>query len=153
MTDVLFRRAGIDDLPAIVALLAEDPLGASRETPDDPAPYLAAFERLAADPDQRLLVAERAGQVVGTLQLTLIPGLSRRGATRTVIEAVRVRATERGSGLGTLLIEHAIEESRALGADLVQLTSDATRVDAHRFYERLGFTGSHVGFKLNLRQD
>ena len=153
MTDVLFRRAGIDDLPAIVALLAEDPLGASRETPDDPAPYLAAFERLAADPNQRLLVAERAGEVVGTLQLTLIPGLSRRGATRTVIEAVRVRSSERGSGLGTLLIEHAIEESRSLGADLAQLTSDATRVDAHRFYERLGFTGSHVGFKLNLRQD
>jgi GNAT superfamily N-acetyltransferase len=153
MTDVIFRRAGVDDLPAVVALLAEDPLGASRETPDDPAPYLAAFERLAADPNQRLLVAERAGEVVGTLQLTLIPGLSRRGATRTLIEAVRVRSTERGSGLGTLLIEHAIEESRGLGADLVQLTSDASRTDAHRFYERLGFTGSHIGYKLSLRQD
>jgi GNAT superfamily N-acetyltransferase len=151
MTDVVFRRAGSDDLPAIVALLAEDPLGASRETPDDPAPYLAAFERLAADPHQHLLVAERAGQVVGTLQLTLIPGLSRRGATRTLIEAVRVRADERGSGLGTLLMEHAVEESRRLGADLVQLTSDASRTDAHRFYERLGFTGSHVGFKRSLR--
>jgi len=152
MTDVLFRRAGVDDLPAIVALLAEDPLGTSRETPDDPAPYLAAFDRLAADPNQRLLVAERAGEVVGTLQLTLIPGLSRRGATRTLIEAVRVRSTERGRGLGTLLIEHAIEESRRLGADLVQLTSDARRTDAHRFYQRLGFTGSHVGYKLSLRQ-
>ncbi|MFC1419186.1 GNAT family N-acetyltransferase [Streptacidiphilus cavernicola] len=153
MSDVRFRRAGAEDLPAIVALLAEDPLGASRETPGDPAPYLAAFERLAADPNQRLVVAERAGEVVGTLQLTLIPGLSRRGATRTVIEAVRVRSTERGSGLGTLLMEYAIEESRRLGADLVQLTSDARRPDAHRFYQRLGFTGSHVGFKLNLRQD
>ena len=150
MTDVLFRRAGVDDLPAVVTLLAEDPLGASRETPDDPAPYLAAFERLAADPHQLLLVAERAGEVVGTLQLTLIPGLSRQGATRTLIEAVRIRSTERGGGLGTLLMQYAVEESRRLGATLVQLTSDASRTEAHRFYERLGFTGSHVGFKLSL---
>jgi GNAT superfamily N-acetyltransferase len=150
MTDVLFRRAGADDLPALVALLAEDPLGAGRETPDDMTPYLAAFERLDADPQQQLVVAERAGEVVGTLQLTLIPGLSRQGATRALIEAVRVRSTERGSGLGTLLMEHAVEESRRLGATLVQLTSDASRTDAHRFYERLGFTGSHLGFKLSL---
>ncbi len=140
----------VDDVPAIVALLAADSLGAGRETPDDLAPYLAAFDRLAADPNQHLLVAERQGEVVGTLQLTVIPGLSRAGATRTVVEAVRVRSTERGLGLGTLLMEHAIEESRRLGASLVQLTSDSSRVDAHRFYERLGFTGSHVGFKLAL---
>ncbi|MEZ0090287.1 N-acetyltransferase family protein [Streptacidiphilus sp. EB129] len=151
MTDHLFRRATLDDLPAIVALLAEDSLGVGRESPDDLAPYRAAFERLAADPNQLPLVAERAGEVVGTLQLTLIPGLSRRGATRTVIEAVRVRSSERGSGLGTLMIQHAIEESRRRGAALVQLTSDASRVDAHRFYERLGFTGSHIGYKLSLR--
>ncbi|WP_042400453.1 GNAT family N-acetyltransferase [Streptacidiphilus carbonis] len=150
MTDHLFRPAVVDDVPAIVALLAADSLGAGRETPDDLAPYLAAFDRLAADPNQHLLVAERQGEVVGTLQLTVIPGLSRAGATRTVVEAVRVRSTERGLGLGTLLMEHAIEESRRLGASLVQLTSDSSRVDAHRFYERLGFTGSHVGFKLAL---
>ena len=151
MTDPTFRQATAEDLPAIVAMLAEDSLGATRESPDDLTPYRAAFDRLAADPAQQVLVADRDGEVVGTLQLTLIPGLSRKGATRTLIEAVRVRSSERGSGLGTRLIEHAIEESRRLGADLVQLTSDAARADAHRFYERLGFTGSHVGFKLNLR--
>jgi GNAT superfamily N-acetyltransferase len=150
MTDLLFRAAVVADVPAIVALLAADSLGTGRETPDDLEPYLAAFDRLAADPNQHLLVAERKGEVVGTLQLTVIPGLSRAGATRTVVEAVRVRSTERGLGLGTLLMEHAIEESRRLGANLVQLTSDASRVDAHRFYERLGFTASHVGFKLAL---
>jgi GNAT superfamily N-acetyltransferase len=151
MTDAGFRRATADDLPAIVALLADDPIGALRESPDDLAPYRAAFERILADPNQHQLVAELGGEVVGTMQLTVIPGLSRSGATRTLIEAVRVRASERGSGLGSALIRHAVEESRRLGADLVQLTSDAGREDAHRFYERLGFTGSHVGFKLNLR--
>jgi GNAT superfamily N-acetyltransferase len=152
MSDHSFRAAGRDDLPAVVAMLAADSLGSGRESPDDLVPYLAAFERLAADPHQHLLVAERAGEVVGTLQLTLIPGLSRKGATRALIEAVRVRSTERGNGLGTALIEHAVEESRRLGASLVQLTSDASRTDAHRFYQRLGFTGSHVGFKLDLGQ-
>jgi GNAT superfamily N-acetyltransferase len=151
MTDHSFRRATVEDLPAIVALLAADSLGAGRESPEDLTPYLAAFDRLAADPNQQLLVAERAGKVVGTLQLTLIPGLSRKGATRTQIEAVRVDSGERGRGLGTLLMEYAVEESRRLGADLVQLTSDAVRADAHRFYRQLGFTDSHVGFKLSLR--
>ena len=151
MSDHSFRPAVAGDLPAIVALLADDPLGALRESPGELAPYRAAFARIAADPGQHLLVAERDGRVVGTLQLTLIPGLARRGATRALIEAVRVGADERGSGLGTALLTHAIEESRRLGAELVQLTSDATRTDAHRFYERLGFTGSHLGFKLSLR--
>jgi GNAT superfamily N-acetyltransferase len=151
MSDHSFRPAVAGDLPAIVALLADDPLGALRESPGELAPYRAAFARIAADPGQHLLVAERDGRVVGTLQLTLIPGLARRGATRALIEAVRVGADERGSGLGTALLTHAIEESRRLGAELVQLTSDASRTDAHRFYERLGFTGSHLGFKLSLR--
>lgn len=96
------------------------------------------------------MVAVRAGQVVGTLQLTIIPGLSRRGSTRALIEAVRVRTDERGSGLGTLIIEWAVDESRRQECRLVELTSDASRTDAHRFYERLGFTASHVGFKLAL---
>src|SRR6516225_2582448 len=91
MTDVIFRRATAADLPAIVAMLAEDSLGSGRESPDDLAPYQDAFARLDADSHQHQIVAERAGEVVGTLQLTLIPGLSRRGATRTAIEAVRVR--------------------------------------------------------------
>jgi GNAT superfamily N-acetyltransferase len=131
-------------------MLADDPLGSQRESPDDLTPYLAALERLTVDPNQHLVVAVRESRVVGTLQLTVIPGLSRKGATRSIIEAVRIHADERGSGLGTQLIEWAIAESRRQGCQLVQLTSDVTRTDAHRFYERLGFTASHVGFKLPL---
>ena len=131
-------------------MLADDPLGAQRESPDDLTPYLTALERLSADPNQHLVVAVREGRVVGTLQLTVIPGLSRKGSTRSLIEGVRIHSDERGSGLGTLFIEWAIEESRRQGCQLVELTSDATRTDAHRFYERLGFTASHVGFKLAL---
>ncbi|MFE1944300.1 GNAT family N-acetyltransferase [Streptomyces massasporeus] len=150
MGDLEIRAAVADDVPAIVGMLADDPLGAQRESPDDLTPYLSALERLSADPNQRLVVAVREGKVVGTLQLTIVPGLSRRGATRSIIEGVRIHADERGSGLGTELIEWAIEESRGQGCQLVQLTSDKTRADAHRFYERLGFTASHTGFKLQL---
>ncbi|MFH8926566.1 GNAT family N-acetyltransferase [Streptomyces pristinaespiralis] len=150
MTDIVIRSAVADDIPAIVAMLADDPLGATRESPDDMEPYRTAYERLRSDPNQFLMVAERDGTVVGTLQLTVVPGLSRRGSTRSIIEGVRVHGSERGQGLGRQLIEWAIEESRKQGCQLVQLTSDAARPDAHRFYEQLGFTGSHVGFKLPL---
>ncbi len=150
MNDLEIRPAVLDDLPAIVAMLAHDPLGVQRESPDDLTPYTAAFERLAKDPRQHQVVAVRGNRVVGTLQLTVIPGLSRRGATRSIIEAVRIHADERGGGLGTRLIEWAIDESRRQNCQLVQLTSDVARTDAHRFYERLGFKASHVGFKLNI---
>ncbi|WP_339130423.1 GNAT family N-acetyltransferase [Streptomyces sp. f51] len=150
MADLEIRAASADDVPAIVAMLADDPLGARRESPDDLTPYLDALDRLSRDPNQHLVVAVRDGRVVGTLQLTVIPGLSRRGATRSVIEAVRIHADERGSGLGTELIEWAVGESRRQDCSLVQLTSDASRTDAHRFYERLGFEASHIGFKLPL---
>ena len=130
-------------------MLADDPLGARREQPGDPA-YLAAFTALAADPRQLLVVAEQDGAPVGTLQLTFIPGLSRRGATRAQIEAVRVRADRRGSGLGRELVRWAIDTARERGCVLVQLTTDNSRTDAHRFYERLGFQASHVGMKLPL---
>ncbi|MEU5887777.1 GNAT family N-acetyltransferase [Streptomyces sp. NPDC047461] len=150
MGDLEIRPAVAADVPAIVAMLADDPLGAQRESPDDLAPYLTALERLVADPNQHLVVAVREDRVVGTLQLTIIPGLSRRGSTRSIIEGVRIHADERGSGLGTQLIEWAVDESRRQNCQLVQLTSDATRTDAHRFYERLGFENSHVGFKLPL---
>lgn len=150
MSDLAIRRAEPADIPAIVAMLADDPLGARRESPDDLTPYLAAFERLAEDPHQHLVVAVRGERVVGTLQLTVIPGLSRRGATRSIIEGVRIHADERGSGLGTRLIEWAVDESGRQGCQLVQLTSDATRTDAHRFYTRLGFEASHLGFKKAL---
>ncbi|GAA2791658.1 GNAT family N-acetyltransferase [Streptomyces showdoensis] len=150
MSDLEIRPARQDDLPAIIAMLADDPLGSQRESPEDLTPYTAAFLRLDRDPNQHLVVAEREGRVVGTLQLTVIPGLSRKGTTRSIIEGVRIHADERGSGLGTRLIEWAVEESRAEGCRLVQLTSDVTRTDAHRFYERLGFEASHLGFKLSL---
>ncbi|HEY4019950.1 MAG TPA: GNAT family N-acetyltransferase [Pseudonocardiaceae bacterium] len=130
-------------------MLADDELGARREKPGDPR-YLAAFEALDADPNQFLAVAELDGEIVGTLQLTYLAGLSRLGATRAQIEAVRVRTDQRGTGLGTVLFEWAIEQARQQGAVLVQLTTDASRVDAHRFYERLGFVASHVGMKLAL---
>ncbi len=150
MGDIEIRPAMAEDIAAIVAMLADDPLGAQRESPDDLIPYLTALDRLSTDPHQHVMVAVREGRVVGTLQLTIIPGLSRRGSTRSIVEGVRIHADERGSGLGTQLIEWAIEESRRQGCQLVQLTSDNTRTDTHRFYERLGFTASHVGFKLQL---
>jgi GNAT superfamily N-acetyltransferase len=150
VSDVEIRPATAADVPAIVAMLADDPLGAKRESPEDLATYLAAFERVAADAGQHLVVAVRNGRTVGTLHLTVIPGLSRRGASRSLIEAVRVHRSERRNGLGTQLNEWAIEESRRHNCALVQLTSDASRTDAHRFYERLGFAASHVGFKLPL---
>ncbi|WP_217212378.1 GNAT family N-acetyltransferase [Streptomyces sp. AC550_RSS872] len=150
MGDLEIRAAVAEDIPAIVDMLADDPLGTQRESPDDLTPYLAALERLSSDPNQHLVVAVREGLVVGTLQLTIIPGLSRKGATRSIIEGVRIHADERGSGLGTQLIAWAVAESQRQNCQLVQLTSDNSRTDAHRFYERLGFTASHVGFKLQL---
>ncbi|NGN68769.1 GNAT family N-acetyltransferase [Streptomyces sp. A7024] len=150
MSDLVIRPATRDDIADIVAMLAHDPIAAQRESPDDLGVYDAAFDRLAADPNQHLVVAVRDGRTVGTLQLTVIPGLSRKGAVRSIVEAVRIHHSERGSGLGSELMEWAVEESRRLGCVLVQLTSDARREDAHRFYERLGFEASHVGFKKQL---
>ncbi|KNB49095.1 GNAT family N-acetyltransferase [Streptomyces caatingaensis] len=150
MDDIEFRRATADDLPAIVAMLADDPLGARRETPEDLAPYRAAFAAIDADPHQQLIVAARDGRPIGTLQLTVIPGLSRRGSRRALVEAVRVHADERGKGLGSRLMRWALEEARRLDCVLLQLSSDATRLDAHRFYERLGFEASHLGFKYHF---
>ncbi len=137
-------------MPAIVAMLADDALGATRESPDDLTPYRKAFQDIDADPNQFLAVADRDGEVVGTMQLTYMPGLSRKGGTRAQIEGVRVRSTERGTGLGSQLITWAVDQARERGCILVQLTTDTTRTDAHRFYEQLGFTASHLGFKLTL---
>jgi GNAT superfamily N-acetyltransferase len=147
---VTMRPATAEDIPAIVAMLADDHLGEQRESPGEPELYRPAFDRVTDDPNQHLVVAEHEGKALGTLQLTLIPGLSRRGATRATIEAVRVHSEARDSGLGTQLIEWAVNEARRQGCALVQLTSDATRVGAHRFYERLGFEASHLGFKMLL---
>lgn len=144
------RRATRDDVRAIVALIAADQIGATRDG-GDLAPYERAFEQIDRDPAQLLVaVVDQDDDVVGTLQLTFIPGLARRGAFRAQIEAVRVREDLRGRGMGHALFTWAIEEARERGCALVQLTSDKRREDAHRFYGRLGFTASHVGFKLRL---
>ena len=149
---MLIRDARRADVPAIVALYADDVRGRGRETPSDTLPdvYWAAFDALAADPGQTLLVGEVDGRVVATLQLTLTPGLSHRGATRATVEAVRVASALRGGGLGGALMRHAVGLARAKGARTMQLTSNAARADAHRFYVRLGFAQSHAGFKLEL---
>lgn len=147
-----FREAREDDLPRIVQMLADDALGATRERCEDPLPreYGDAFRAIDEDPNQDLLVAERDGQVVGTLQLTYIPSLTRLGAWRSQVEGVRVAAEARGEGLGRTLLEEAIRRSRERGVRLVQLTTDKQRPDALRFYESLGFTATHEGMKLPL---
>ena len=150
---VVLRRAQRDDVAAIVGLIAADQLGATRDGVDSPADldaYTAAFEAIDADPAHLLVVADRAGAVVGTMQLSFLPGLARRGALRAQIEAVRVAESQRGSGLGAAILTWAIDEARRRGCALVQLTTDKTRTDAHRFYQRLGFVSSHEGMKLAL---
>ena len=146
---VTVRAGRIEDLEAIVDLLADDVLGSGREG-GDLAPYAAAFAKMVADRHQIQAVAELGGQIVGTLQLSIIPSLTLRGTTRAQIEGVRTLSTLRGRGIGEQLFAWAFEEARRQGAGLVQLTSDNTRGNAHRFYERLGFVGSHTGFKKQL---
>ena len=147
---VVLRRATAADIGAVVALIADDQLGASREDPGELTAYLGAFAVIDADPAQLLVVLDDDGTVVGTMQVSFIPGLSRGGATRGQIEAVRVAASHRGRRLGQQMIRWAVEESGRRGCALVQLTTDKSRADAHRFYERLGFTASHEGFKMTL---
>lgn len=152
MTDLIIREATPDDLPAILAMLAEDTLPADRETdPADPR-YRAAFDAIAADPNQLLIAAEVDGRVVGTLQLSFLPGLSFRGALRGQIEAVRIARYMRGRRFGEQLINWAVARCRERDCFLVQLTSSNARTDAHRFYERLGWAKSHTGFKLKLKE-
>ncbi|MGO4452358.1 N-acetyltransferase family protein [Phyllobacterium sp. TAF24] len=152
MTDVLIRQATATDLAAIIALLADDPLGKQREVISDPinARYLAAFAAIDNDPNQLLIVADENNDVVGCAQITFIPGLSRTGMWRGQIESVRIAETHRRGGLGRHMFEWAIEACRARGCGLVQLTTDKTRPDAARFYEALGFVASHEGMKLSL---
>jgi len=153
MTRLRMRDATIDDLPVIVAMLADDIKGATREDASLPlAPgYLAAFAAIAATPGMRLVVAELDGRVVGTVQIAVLPGLSRKGASRGYLEAVRIAGDVRGQGLGAELVTWAVEQCRAAGCGMVQLTTQRDRIDAHRFYERLGWERSHIGYKLHLQ--
>lgn len=147
-----FRPASSADLPFIIELLAVDSVGAPMDDPTDAhnEAYEAALAAIAADPNQELIVAELDGAPVGTFQLSYIPGLMRRGMWRGQIENVHVSPAQRSKGLGAEMMRWAIERCRARGCGLVQLTSNKARTDAHRFYNRLGFTQSHEGFKLFL---
>ena len=143
-------RASESDVPALVALLADDVLGAQRES-TDVEPYSVAFQEIDRDQNQLLVAVRDAdGNLVGTMQLTLIPGLARAGAKRLQIEGVRLSSSTRGTGLGTALFEWAHEYGHRHGATLAQMTTDKTRTDAHRFYDRLGYRASHEGFKRPL---
>ena len=150
---IIFRAAEDTDLPAVVSLLADDELGQLREDPRQPLTqeYLEAFQSIKTDPNQLLVVAvDEAGVVIGTMQISFIPGIARLGAWRGQIEAVRIAKEHRSSGLGQRMFEWAISQCRSHGCNLVQLTTDKTRPDAQRFYEKLGFVPSHVGYKLRL---
>lgn len=150
----VFRTAVRADVPAIVRMLADDPLGARRERLEEPLPpaYDRAFDAIDADPNNELLVAEHDGRIAGVLQLTFIPYLTYQGGWRALIEGVRVSAAMRGQGVGRALVEEAVTRARAKGCHLVQLTTDKQRPDALRFYERLGFRATHEGMKLHLAE-
>ena len=141
------RAAGLKDLTALLTLIADDALGKSRDSAAVNPAYAKAFAAIDADPNQQLLVAELEGRVVGIAQLSFIPGLSRGGAWRCNVEAVRIASDLRGQGLGAQLMQACEERARERGCSLLQLTSDVSRVDAHRFYRGLGYVDSHVGFK------
>ena len=150
--NVILRLAVQDDLDAIIRMLADDPLGAKRESYATPLPesYQRAFEAIDSDPNNELIVAEISGRVAGVLQLTFIPYLTYRGRWRALIEGVRVDGSVRSGGVGRKMVEHAIDRARQRGCHMVQLTSDKSRPDAIRFYESLGFVASHEGMKLHL---
>lgn len=153
MSPLIIRPARADDLLAAIALFAADPLGGHGDTVDPAAypQYLAAFQAIGASSDQTLYVAERDGEVVGTFQIMITTTLTGRGASSMIIEAVQTREDMRGQGIGARMIEYCIVEAKRRDIRLVQLTSNAARNDAHRFYERLGFKPSHLGFKMALK--
>lgn len=153
MEEIRVRQAERADLPALVKMLADDSLGAQREAVSEPLrdSYYAAFEAIAADPNNEILVACRGSDVVASLQLTFTPSLSYQGSWRATLESVRTAAPLRGQGIGGVLVRAAIQRARERGCGSVQLTTHKTRRDAQRFYQKLGFTASHEGMKLSLR--
>jgi GNAT superfamily N-acetyltransferase len=152
MADLTFRRATETDISVIIEMLADDVLGASRERtdPESRSKYLSAFRAIEGDPNQFLLVVEEGRQIVGTLQLTFIAGLSQGGQKRGLIEAVRVAKDRRGEKIGEAMIAWSLDKCRSEQCGIVQLTTDKSRKDAHRFYDRLGFAPSHIGYKMKL---
>ena len=155
MSDLSFRDATAEDVPILLMLSHAGEARGAETPPLDPQTlsdprYRAAFDAIAASPDHRLIVAERGGEIIGTLQISTIPGLPRFGMKRGLLENVHIRADQRGTGLGTQMVEWAIGQCREAGCGVVQLTSNKVRLDAHRFYRKLGFQQSHEGFKLML---
>jgi ribosomal protein S18 acetylase RimI-like enzyme len=151
--DIIFRIARREDVPAIVRMLADDELGSQREKYEEPLPesYYTAFEQLERDDNHELIVAGLNGEVVGTLHLIFLPSLSYQGGLRAQIESVRIDTKCQNQGIGSRMMKWAIERARERGAHIVQLTTHKSRQNAHRFYERLGFKGSHLGMKLSLK--
>jgi len=152
MPEISIRDAREDDIPAIIEICRAGAIVDGRYPPLDlsnPA-YLAGFRAIASDANNRLVVAEADGEVVGTMQITITPGLIDEGRPRGTLENVHVRADQRGNGIGKIIVDYAIEECRKANCHLVQLTSNKLRTDAHRFYKRLGFEDTHAGFKLKL---
>jgi len=151
--EVIFRLAKRDDLPAIVRMLAEDDLGSQRERSEEPLPdsYMLAFEQIERDVNHELIVAELNGAVIGTLHLMFLPSISFQGGLRAQVESVRVDKLYQGQGIGSAMMKWAIERARKRGVHIVQLTTHQSRAEAHRFYERLGFKGTHLGMKLSLK--
>jgi GNAT superfamily N-acetyltransferase len=150
---IRFRRATRAELPSIVHMLADDELGSQRERVENPLPesYYAAFEQINNDPNHELIVAERNGEVIGTLHLMFLPSVSFQGGLRAQVESVRVDKRFQSQGIGSEMMKWAMDRARQRGAHVLQLTTHKSRVDAHRFYERLGFQGSHLGMKLSLK--
>lgn len=150
---ITFRLAVLSDLPAIVRMLADDELGSQRERYEDPLPesYSAAFEQISSDSNHELIVAESNGEVLGTLQLMFLPSISFQGELRAQVESVRVDKPYQGQGIGSEMLKWTIARAQGRGAHIVQLTTHSSRADAHRFYERLGFKGTHLGMKLSLK--
>ena len=152
MDGVGFRQASAADLPAMLRLLADDDLAQARGgcTAEVTPEVAAAFKEIERDPNNELWVGDLGGEVVAMLQLTLIPGLSRGGMRRALVEAVRVRADLRSRGIGEALMRHVEDRAKAAGCGLIQLTTDRKRLAAHRFYERIGYAPSHIGMKKPL---
>ena len=150
---ISFRLATRADLPSIVRMLADDDLGSQRERYEDPLPqpYYSAFEQIHSDPNHELIVAERSGEVIGTLHLMYLPSISYQGGLRAQIESVRVDKNFQSQGVGSAMMKWSIDRARQRGAHIVQLTTHKSREAAHRFYERLGFRGTHLGMKLSLK--